>query len=127
VATLTYADLIAKFRELASDSADEQTRIGVFLDVAEETIGDVFRTTDRRDLARLLYAAHLTILAARNLKHGGSGMGAITSRTNADGETVSYQAPAPWVGGFNNLGSTRYGVALAPLLMSARYRRPVLA
>ena len=127
MASLTYADLIAEFPELATPDASEQTRIGRYLDSAEHTLGDVFRTAARRDHARLLYAAHLTALGHRSRKHGGGGTGPVTGQTSSEGETVTYQPPPQWQGGLSNLGATPYGVELAPILMSARYRRPVVA
>lgn len=122
MAALTYTDLVGKFPELATSDADQLTRIGDYLDEAEMVIGNVFRTAERRDKARLLYAAHR--VSRYGCKGEAKGAGALTGRTRGS-RSVSYAAPAQEASGLSDLSASEYGRRLQTLLRGSRYRRPV--
>lgn len=122
MATLTYSDLIAMAPELATDS-DGQTRIGEYLDEAEDVIGDsVLATTAKRDKCRLLYAAHLVESYGAC---GGKGAGPVTGRTRGS-RSVSYASPKDDPGDPSSWSSTKYGRRLLNLLRGGRHKRAVI-
>jgi len=127
MATLTYSDLIAVFPELATVDAAALTRIGFFLDIAEQTIGsDGFETTTKRDRCRLCVAAHLTALSNADTcsSSNGARSGAVTGRTRGS-RSVSYAAPRGPIGRLE-LDSTRYGQIARLLLVGGRHQRGVV-
>lgn len=129
MATLTSADLFAAYPELTTTDPDTLTRIGTFLDIAEQVIVEGFPTTSKRDQCRLAMAAHLTALANSDNCSSGAGArsGPVTGRTRG-GRSVSYASPsASSVGVMAGLGGTRYGQICQLLLKGSTHRRVVVA
>ena len=83
MATLTSADLFSAYPELTTTDGDTLTRIGTFLDIAEQVVVEGFATTSKRDQCRLALAAHLTALANSDncSSGGGARSGPVTGRT----------------------------------------------
>ena len=129
MATLTSSDLFAQYPELTTTDADSLTRIGTFLDVAEQVIVEGFKTTTQRDRCRLAVAAHLTSLSNSDncASSSGARSGAVTGRTRGS-RSVQYSPPSLEHGirGFM-LGSTRYGQIALMLLSGARHHRGIVS
>lgn len=129
MAVLTSVDLFAQYPELTTTDPDNLTRIGSFLDVAEQVIVEGFGTTSQRDRCRLAVAAHLTSLSNSDncASSSGARSGAVTGRTRGS-RSVQYSPPSMEDGirGFL-LGSTRYGQIALMLLSGARHRRSVVS
>lgn len=88
----TYAQLIAKWPALAD--AAQQTAIESWLSYTTTQVSDLaFPDADEAHEARLALGAHLWVMDTRSRKHGGDGVGAVTSRTNENGDLVTYTAP----------------------------------
>lgn len=89
MATPTYSEFIEDYPELAS--TDDQARIERLLVFATKVVGDLmFDDADTVKMARIALAAHFHLLYKRGNKHGGDGVGQVTSRTNGQGASVSY-------------------------------------
>ena len=127
MATLTSADLFAAYPELTTTDADTLTRIGTFLDIAEQVVVEGFATTSKRDQCRLALAAHLTALANSDncSSGGGARSGPVTGRTRGG---RSYASPSTSsVGVMAGLGGTRYGQICELLLKGSTHRRVIVS
>lgn len=93
MALLTYDDLAGKYDRFSDYTPENQATVTALMEViCKDIIPDgAYETQERTDRARLLCAAHWTILKVeRTQKHGAGAVGQVTSRTESSGRTVSF-------------------------------------